>query len=258
MFCVNRATNLKEKIVKPSQIKSELQEIQKNRYKNFQIYFSKKKEDLKEYYQIREQCYRRVPDGPKDFDGSEDMFDRMSDIMIVRANNQIIGGARIYGRTNKNDPNLPLEEDGFLLKNLFPDKQLDRVSYCEFGRMAVLEQFRSKVLLKTIVVNLCQMSIARGYKYLFTMSPLQQARCYRMIINEIDFPHKYNIYRDIELPQKSEKIGGVLKMQLSSLKFPKTWENDNSKNQPLIYLQNNRICAGDENNENNEKKKFYL
>ncbi len=129
---------------------------------------------------------------------------------------------------------LPLEESFFQLKALFPEYELNKNSYCEFGRLAILNPHRSKDLLKNIVKALCKKSVERGYRYLFSMSPEQQARCYRMIIQAINFPHPYIIHNNIELPQKMQSECGILKMKLSSLRFPNTLENDSSLHQSKV------------------------
>ncbi len=174
---------------------------------------------------MRETCYRQVPDGPQDFDGSEDEYDCISDILVIKNKGKVVGGARIIGKSPYADYVLPLEEEGFTLENLFPDFSLQSTGHCEFGRLAVLPEYRDQSLLQSILYALSIQSVKRGYKYLFSMAPYTQARCYRMTFRALNFQNPYVIYNEIEIPQKSKAECGVLKMRLASLQFPKSLED---------------------------------
>jgi hypothetical protein len=183
--------------------------------------FSKDPKLLQEYFVVRERCYRLVKDGPKDFSGHEDAFDRNADILVVRAGDSVIGGARIVSNKLAEKSSIPLESEGFKMKNIFPDLDLNKHSYCEFGRLAVLPQYRSMALIEDIVLTLIMRAIETKHKYMFAMNPLVQARCYRKICKKLRLLRPYNIHTEIEIPQKPEQCG-TLKMYLSSLELARS------------------------------------
>lgn len=199
-----------------------------------QLFFTKDNKLLSSYYKIREECYRAVENGPAAFEGREDHYDRLSDILVIVNNGHVIGGARIFGRAANSRISLPLEEDGFSMKRVFSRLDLNDMPYCEFGRMAILPEYRTLDLLQAMIDRLLKKSISRGYKYLFTMAPYVQSRCYRKIVGTLNFPYPYEIHKDIVMPRKSASECGVLKMYLSSLQFPdkiNAW----SENKNLSY-----------------------
>lgn len=186
---------------------------------DFEFAFSHERHLLEQYYAIREHCYRNVENGPKEFDGGEDFYDRISDILIVKHKGKVIGGARIVGKLPGSEIHIPIEAEGICLDDIFPEMSLHKWGYCEFGRLAILENYRSMDLLKAIISSLSRRAQARHYRYLFSIAPLTQSRCYRRVFQKLGFAHPYVIHEDIHL-HKSEEECGNLKMYLASLKFP--------------------------------------
>lgn len=180
--------------------------------------FSKDRSLLEEYFAVREQCYRLVKDGPLNFSGQEDIFDKTADILIVRNGKKVIGGARIASSNPSFRSLLPLESEGFMMREIFPHLKLQDLSYCEFGRLAVLPQYRSAAMIENIVLTLILRAIETRHKFMFAMNPLVQARCYRKICKKLSLLKPYNIHTEMEIPQKPELCGN-LKMYLSSLEL---------------------------------------
>lgn len=189
--------------------------------KNFSLFFTKDDDLLNDYYTIREKCYRKVKNGPQNFDGREDLYDRLSDILVVTYRDIVVGGVRIFG--NLSCDHIPLETKDFRLKKLLPEFDLENNNYCEFGRLSLLDSFRNHDMLDNIVEDLVTFSIAKGYKYLFFISPLVQARCYQQSLQRIGFYGAFKIYRDLKMIDKTEDECGGLDMFLSSVEFPPTW-----------------------------------
>ena len=190
------------------------------RVDDFELAFSRERRLLEQYYAIRQHCYRNVENGPAEFDGREDFYDRISDILIVKHAGEVVGGARIVGRPRNVSIPLPLEQDGVSISKSLPEFNLDRLACCEFGRLAILDEYRSKVLLKEVVRSLIQRAIYRSYDYLIALSPLVQARCYRIICHNLKLPYPYLIHNGINV-NKSELECGNLKMYLATLRLPK-------------------------------------
>ena len=70
--------------------------------------FSKKENLLKEYYKLREECFRKEL-GLDAFDGAEDRFDQTGNILIIRDGDTCIGGVRITGCSLVTRSEMPLE-----------------------------------------------------------------------------------------------------------------------------------------------------
>ena len=205
----------------------------------FSCFFSQNDIYLNTYFKVREHCYRHVDGGPKDFDGSRDAYDEQADVIIVKYEDKVIGGARIVGSTRENRVFLPMESQNFQLNDIFPSYNLSEKGYCEFSRLAILKEYRSMELLNYVCGALIRKTIERGYDYLFAFTPLIQARTYRTVAHNLNLPRSYNIHMRLNAPQKDEKEVGDLKMYLSSLLLPSSHEMKGTS--PLVYASDIRL-----------------
>ena len=184
------------------------------------LFFTKDKKLLRAYYEVRKNCYRSVADGPQDFSNQEDSYDKVADILVIVINGRVVGGARLVGSTPDVRLKLPVEQEKFMMKNVFPHLKLEKESYCEFGRIAILSQYRGAKLLEELCGKLIKKAIAKGYRYQFSMAPIIQTRCYRRVSKALELPYPYIIHKDIQVPRKPSEETGDLKMYLGSLKLP--------------------------------------
>ena len=155
---------------------------------------------LEQYYQIREECYREGL-GLENFSGAEDEYDRIGHIAIARRGNKVIGGIRLTVSTPDSTVRLPLEEEGFMMKDIFPELGLPKLNYCEITRLAVIPTFRVGDTSKELIRLMLQKAIVENCAYQFSVAPLIQARNYRMLIKQIGFLPI--IRTDIEVPEKA-------------------------------------------------------
>lgn len=155
---------------------------------------------LEQYYKLREHCYREDLH-LDDFSGAEDEYDSIGHIIVVRQGDMVVGGARLVISSPENRIRLPLEEDGFLMKDLFPELDLDNVSYCEFTRFIVSPEFREGAVCKEITRRMIDSAIQEGCIYQFSIAPLLQARNSRMIGKHLGVLHI--IKNSVEVPYKS-------------------------------------------------------
>lgn len=202
-----------------------------------QYFFTKDQKLLRAYYRIRQECYRSVKGGPENFDGGENKEDIVSDILVVVKDGHVVGGGRLIGSTPEMPCKLPLEEEGFMVKDVFPELFLDRVSYCELGRIAVTPEFRDIMTINRICGELIQKAIRKGYKYQFSMAPLSTSRLYQRVSSSLNLPYPYVIHKDIAVPEKQQDITGGLKMYLGSLKLCDNYDIEmNEKAEELQLL----------------------
>ncbi|WP_372742561.1 hypothetical protein, partial [Neptunomonas sp.] len=109
---------------------------------NIHFELTKNPQHLNDYYKIREECFR-TDLLLTAFDGSEDQHDKEGYILIARDGDRCIGGARINGCSPKADTRLPIENDDFIIKDLFPDLSLEKHAYCQWTRLALLPEYRT-------------------------------------------------------------------------------------------------------------------
>jgi hypothetical protein len=162
--------------------------------------FTKSPELLKQYYKIREECYREDL-GLEKFSGAEDESDRIGYIAVARAGEKVIGGAKLIIATPNSGIALPLEADHFMVRDLMPELNGDKVSFCEITRFAIIPSFR---IGGEVFSKLTEMILTKakndGCHYQLSVAPLAQARTYRMISKKLGFSPV--IRTDIEVPYK--------------------------------------------------------
>jgi Acetyltransferase (GNAT) domain len=149
------------------------------------------------YYEIRSDCYRSDL-GIKDIAAEADHFDNIATTYIVKKSGKIIGGARTIHSKPDAFHRLPLEESGFSLDEAMPRLQLRTKSYCEISRLAILPEYRAPAVIEYLVRFMFAFLEYHDTHYLFTNSPLVQARTYRKITNGLGY--NYAILTDLEMP----------------------------------------------------------
>lgn len=210
-----------------------------NNNDDISFFFTKKHTLLERYFKIREQCYRLVPNGPKDFKGGIDHHDERSDILVIMHKNEVVGGVRIVGRSPSDQISLPMEEENFQLNSVFFSYNLKEKGYCEFSRLAILKEYRSMELLNRVCGALIHKTVERDYSYLFAFTPLIQARTYKQVAFNLNLPNEYKIHPQISVPQKNKTEIGRLKMYVSSLLLPSS--QNIFKTSPLVHSSDIRL-----------------
>ncbi|OMH38015.1 hypothetical protein [Motiliproteus sp. MSK22-1] len=166
--------------------------------------FSKEPALLEQYYNIREECFRREL-GIQSFDGGENDFDRWGRILIVRDGDRCIGGARLSGSTPYSPGLLPLENNGFMVLKVFSKLALEGKSYCQWTRLALLPEYRSMENLQALALSMIQNARACGYSYAFSVAGSNRSRLYRKIYKVLDYD--YEIRTDLSVPAEQGFMG---------------------------------------------------
>ncbi len=187
------------------------------------LFFTRNERLLNDYYDVRQHCYSEIEGLEPNFYGGKDEYDEICDTLVIAYKNIIIGGARIIGKTPGSSNNIPMNRDALPVEEIFSDLQLHRVPYCEFNRLAILGGFRSMPLLRRVLQKLAGFAIARGYKYLFSVSELMQARTYRRVFKSLELPNPYEIHENFEVPKVEDAEYAGLEMFVSSMAFPQQW-----------------------------------
>ena len=125
---------------------------------------SRNRDRLKQYYQLRERCFRNEL-GLPDFDGSEEEGDVQGKIILALWNGRCVGGARISSHVA-----LPSQLDQL---------ELRREDCCMWERLVIDPSVRTLQFAREFCAHLVQASHESGYQYAMVLSSLRNARFYR-------------------------------------------------------------------------------
>ena len=158
--------------------------------------FTKEKDLLAQYYQIREQEFKLVY-GVNYYNGEETDFDRKGEILIARKENQCVGGLRLFVPQNSTEK-LPLEINNFCLKEYFPELKKEIV-YGQTSFLTLLPEFRGGFVTNKLFYHLREKVINLKIDIIFSIAPISNARLYRQHALKMGFKN-IKIHRNIDLP----------------------------------------------------------
>ncbi|NBX03212.1 MAG: hypothetical protein EBR02_03955 [Alphaproteobacteria bacterium] len=151
---------------------------------------------LHQYYLLRGEMYVRSF-GSSHYCGSADSYDEISDIVIARIGNQVIGGCRMTYCHPASPRRLPMEK-ALVLGDYFPELPLQDVIHLEISRMAILPEFQNSLAMIEIIRQMFKRAADMKARFAFAISPLAFARNYRKAVAL--FGLDWQIRRDIEVP----------------------------------------------------------
>ena len=167
---------------------------------------------LHQYYMLREQMFISVW-GLENFDGKKDDYDDVSDIMVARIGNQVIGGCRLTFSHPASPRRLPMEGADFQLAHALPELPLEDVIHVEISRMAILPDFQNSLAMLEISRQLLKRGADKHARFAFTLAPVPLARNYRRAAHL--FGLNWEIRNDVFVPDREEYEG--IQMVLSML-----------------------------------------
>ena len=165
---------------------------------------SQRKNWLEQYYQIRQECFRRDL-GIKSFDGAEDKFDRSGYLLIALDRQQCIGGVRLSISTPESPLLLPLEINGFMLQERFPDIARNKESYSQWTRLALKLEYRASEVLHRMALVMIQQTKRLQCSYSFNVAGMNRARLYQRLHRLQGF--NYEILKGVNIPAEGNLVG---------------------------------------------------
>lgn len=162
---------------------------------------------LHQYYRLRDQLFFSVW-GLAALPGAKDEYDERSDVLVARVGNLVIGGYRLtynYPGTNRN---LPMEKNGFSVRDALPDMRVDEVMSAEISSLAILPEYRSASVIAQLFRELSARCVQKKLRYAFSAVSFLQAQGYRKMGVEFD------VRKDIAVPSD-----GDVNLVLSMLDF---------------------------------------
>lgn len=154
---------------------------------------------LHQYYRLREIMYRKLFNADL-FVGEEQIYDKLSHILIARQGKLCVGGCRLTVREADETFALPMEAPDFQLRTLFPEIPLDKVRHGQLSHFAILEGHRDRNILYALSKIMYEKVINEGVHYVFAKSTLPLARNWRLIANSFGVKTT-SICQDIKVPE---------------------------------------------------------
>jgi len=151
---------------------------------------------LHQYYRLRDQAF-----GGKDSDESDqDIHDKISEILVARRGRLVIGACRLTVREGDENFLLPMEEENFKLRELFPEVPLHGERHGVISKFAILEEHNErdilyglcKIMYDKVIMSDIHYLFARGRNYVL-------ARNWRLIANSFGAKHT-RICDEVNMP----------------------------------------------------------
>ncbi len=168
--------------------------------------FTNDKELMHQYYLLREQMFWR---NAKYLDekGIDDVYDKISEILVARRGNQVIGACRLTFREADEEFLLPMETETFKLRNLFPNLPLDKERHAVISKFAILEEHRAHEILYGLCKILFDRVISYDAYYVFARAEnYALGRNWRLIANSFGARHT-KICEDIAVSENPNVPG---------------------------------------------------
>lgn len=143
---------------------------------------------LSQYYQLLEDIGQNYISKGFKVTPQEHLINNLYGAVIVAINgyNQVIGGARVIISSPNNRCDLPLETSSFKLNNLFPEMNLDQVTYAEWGRFIAYPGIANKKTISENIAHKCVMyALEKGASYLFGLPILCMKERYEQIFSQM-------------------------------------------------------------------------
>jgi len=177
--------------------------------------FTTDKALLHQYYLLRDQMFTRFIKGYSG-DTGQNVYDKISEVLVARRGNLVIGGCRLTVRDGDESFLLPMESKEFKLKEHFSDLPLNRERHCVISKFAILEEHKERDLLYGLCKAAFDKTIAMGVHYGFACTRYEMARNWRRIASLIGIKNT-RICEEVKIPESENFPGQRLYMILSDL-----------------------------------------
>lgn len=159
-------------------------------------------EILKDYLRLRREVFEADPVTAKVLKPNQGWrYDLETHVIVAKNNeNKCIGGAIMIVKESGSDLLLPLESDDFRLKDVYPELDLGGSICVQFSYLVVDENYRNLKCSSNIFRFIYELCIARGVRYIFSISPYNMARRHLLTIQMLNLGIKAEIEKNIFLP----------------------------------------------------------
>jgi hypothetical protein len=138
---------------------------------------------IHQYHRLLEAMYSRIY-AAQNF-VADDVYDKLSYVLVARRGRLCLGGCRLTVREYDERWKLPLESEGFIMRDVFPELPLDSVRHGEISRFAIMEDAGDEDIFHGLCKVMYQKVIELQVHYLFAKSTYTLARNWRLIANSL-------------------------------------------------------------------------
>ena len=160
--------------------------------------FTTDKALLHQYYRLRDQVFGRDVIN-SDGSGGADIHDKISEILVARRGNLVIGACRLTVREGDESFLLPMESETFTLRDAFPNLPLNIERHATISKFAILEEHRQMDILHGLCKIMFEKVIGSDTHYVFCRTTAVLARNWRKIANSFGAEHT-RICNEIDVP----------------------------------------------------------
>jgi hypothetical protein len=183
----------------------------KDTQEDVRVFLTKDQSLLNQYYKLREKCYRE-DNGWTDYDGSENISDKIGRIVVAVKDEKVVGGMRLLMSDQMEEAKIksPNEEpeEGFTYKILLEKIGMNvSVPYSEISAIAVAKECRDREVTKKMFDVLTKTSESYGCCCVLGVAVSVTCRDYRIAFNSIGY--KLNII--LNYPWIKQKSFGYVK-----------------------------------------------
>jgi len=126
--------------------------------------FTNDKALLHQYYLLRNQMIGRYINAPI---ATDDIYDKISEVLIARRGNMVIGGCRLTIREGDESFLLPIETENFKIRDLFPNLPLNKERHAIISKFAIIESHKERDLLYDLCKIMFDRVVALDTRYIF-------------------------------------------------------------------------------------------
>lgn len=161
-----------------------------------EIFFTKDKFYLNQFYKLREHCFRK-DNHWLEYDGSETNFDRNGHILVVKKNDKVVGGIRMICGEEVDFFSSECPDSKYLYQEYLKTKNesVDKKDLAEISSLVIDYEYRNNILCIEMLRMLYEIAKLKKIKFVFSVSTISHCRFYKILCKKggqhVDIEEKY-------------------------------------------------------------------
>lgn len=135
--------------------------------------------------------------------------------IIAHAGREFLGGATLTISSPAALRDLPMERDELKLLRVFPDLDLQEVSYGEISDVIVMPQPQEEEMLEQMLRGLVKMAVVEKVEYVFFAAPLAESRRLQKAMHTIGVPCE--VRGNVAMPESDAFEGAVMLLSVMDI-----------------------------------------
>ena len=194
----------------------------------YEMHFTRDKDLINQYKKLRQSLYDSDPKfvGFRIFShtSTENYNDPDNQMLILHHGKECYGGGGVRISMPQRPVILEIEQDilppsgkcCFSLRERFPELELNKYAYAEFGRFALRPDMRTNSIIKEMHLSTMRRCLDYRVRYFFTLSDKVCTRLYKRIYTNAGA--LCTICNDLDIPMRSEYEGLKMHLMVGDLK----------------------------------------